>query len=174
MYFFSSIVLFRLKSLIRVCSAISLGSNAHIAALSGNWWGWRVRPHTWRPEQLGPEPGNVGVRARPGRGALGGPGTLDGTDASSPETRAGRLPARVRPPRRGSSGIAAHDRVILSDQDLAVIAKAVARARQDGKEDRQDAAAGRPGPGPCPGRAAEVPPCSAPPPAGTREPPAAR
>jgi hypothetical protein len=56
--------------------------------------------------------------------------------------------------------------VILSDQDLAVIAKAVARARQDGKEDRQDAAAGQAGPGP--GPAAEAPRCSAPPPAVTR------
>ena len=98
------------------------------------------------------------MRARPGRGAPGGPGTPDSTGARSPETGADGLPFRVRPPRRpGSSGIAAHDRVILSDHDLAVIAKAVARARQDGKDDRQDAAAGQPGPGPGPGPPAEEP-----------------
>ena len=50
-----------------------------------------------------------------------------------------------------------HDRVILSDHDLAVIRKAVARARQEGKDDRQDAAAGQPGPGPGPGQAADRP-----------------
>jgi hypothetical protein len=116
----------------------------------------------------------VGVRARPGRGAPGGPGTPDSTEASSPETGADRLPFRACPPRRpGSSGIAAHNRVILSDHDLAVIAKAVARARQDGKNDRQDAAAGQPGPGRCPGPAAEASRCSAPPPAMTRALPAA-
>ena len=120
-----------------------------------------MRPHGWRPEQPGPEPGNVGLRAGPGRGAPGGPGTPDGTDASSPETGADRLPFRVRPPRRpGSGGIPARKRVILSDDDLAVIAKAVARARQDGKNDRPDAAAGQPGPGP--GRPAEAPRCPAP------------
>jgi hypothetical protein len=63
--------------------------------------------------------------------------------------------------------------VILSDHDLAVIAKAVARARQDGKNDRHGAAAGQPGPGPCPGPPAEAPRCSAPPPAMTQALPAA-
>ena len=94
--------------------------------------------------------------ARPGRGAPGGPGTPDSTGARSPETGADGLPFRVRPPRRPeSSGIAAHDRVILSDHDLAVIRKAVARARQDGTGDQQDAAAGQHGPGPGPGPPAE-------------------
>ena len=116
----------------------------------------------------------MGLRAGAGRGAPGGPGTPDSADASSPETGADRLPSRARPPRRrGPSGIAAHGRVILSDSDLAVIAKAVARARQDGKDDRQGAAAGRPGPGPCSGPPAEAPQCSAPPPAVTRALPAA-
>jgi hypothetical protein len=56
--------------------------------------------------------------------------------------------------------------VILSDRDLAVIAKAVARARQEGKNDGQSAAAGLPGPGP--GPPPEAPWCSAAPPAMTR------
>jgi hypothetical protein len=78
------------------------------------------------------------------------------------------LPVRVRPPRRpGSSDVAAHNRVVLSDHDLAVIAKAVAQARQDGK----NAAVGQPGPGP--GWAAEEPPGSAPPPPMTQALPAA-
>ena len=86
------------------------------------------------------------MRARPGRGAPGGPGTPDSTGARSPETRADGLPFRVRPPRPPeSSDIVAHDRVILSDHDLAVIGKAIARARQDGKDNRQDAAAASPG-----------------------------
>jgi hypothetical protein len=63
--------------------------------------------------------------------------------------------------------------VILSDHDLAVIAKAVARARQDGKDDRQGAAAGQPGPGSGPGPPAEAPRCSALPPAMTQARPAA-
>jgi hypothetical protein len=71
--------------------------------------------------------------------------------------------------------------VILSDHDLAVIRKAVARARQDGKDDRQDAAASQHGPGPGPGPPAEEPRetrppeprCSAPPPAITQALPAA-
>src|SRR5262249_51423732 len=169
MNFLSSIVLFRLKFLTSVCSAISLGSKVHITALSGNPVGAGVRPRSWRPEQPGPGPGNVGVRAGAGRGARGGPGTPDSTDASSPETGADGLPVWARPPRRpGPSDIAAHDRVILSDEDLAAIARAVARAREDGKNDRQDAAAGLPGPGPCPGPPAEAPRCSAPPPAMTQ------
>jgi len=59
--------------------------------------------------------------------------------------------------------------VILSDHDLAVIAKAVARARQDGK----DAAEAQPGPGPGPDSPAEEPRRSAPPPAMTRARPGA-
>ena len=122
------------------------------------------------------------MRARPGRGAPGGPGTPDSTGARSPETGADGLPFRVRPPRRPeSSGIAAHDRVILSDHDLAVIRKAVARARQDGTGDQQDAAAGQHGPGPGPGPPAEEaretrppePRYPAPPPAITQALPAA-
>ena len=135
-----------------------------------------MRPHSWRPEQPGPVPGDVGLRAGAGRGAPGGPGTPESTDASSPETGADRLPFRVRTPRRpgsGASGIAARGRVILSDRDLAVIAKAVARARQEGENDRQDAAAGLPGPGPGPGPPAEAPRSSAAPPAMTRPLPAA-
>ena len=112
--------------------------------------------------------------ARPGRGAPGGPGTPDSTGARSPETGADGLPFRVRPPRRPeSSGIAAHDRVILSDHDLAVIRKAVARARQDGTDDQQDAAAGQHGPEPGPGSPAEEPRNPAPPPAIARALPAA-
>ena len=115
----------------------------------------------------------MGLRARPGRGAPGGAGTPGSADASSPETGADRLPFRVRPPRPGSSGIAAPDRVILSDHDLTVLAKAVARARQDGKDDRQGAAAGQPGSGSGPGPPAEAPRYSAPPPAMTQALPAA-
>jgi hypothetical protein len=122
------------------------------------------------------------MRAGPGRGGAGGPGTPDSTGVRSPQTGADGLPFRVRPPRRPeSSDIAAHDRVILSDHDLAVIGRAVARARQDGKDDRQDAAAGQPGPGPGPGPPAEEPRetrppeprCPAPPPAITQALPAA-
>jgi hypothetical protein len=90
------------------------------------------------------------MRGRPGRGAPGGPGTPDSTGARSPETGAGGLPHRVRQPRPESSHIAARKRVILSDHNLAVIRTAVAIARQDGKDDRQDAAAGGPGTGPDP------------------------
>jgi len=72
------------------------------------------------------------MRGRPGRGGAGGPGTPDSTGVRSPEAGAGGLPFRVRPE---SSDIAAHDPVILSDHDLAVIQKAVAAARQDGKDE---------------------------------------
>jgi hypothetical protein len=88
------------------------------------------------------------MRARPGLGASGGPGTPDITGPHSPGTGADGLPFRVRPPRGpGSSDIAAHDPVILSDHDQAVIRKAIALARRDGKDDWQDAAAGQHGPG---------------------------
>jgi hypothetical protein len=108
------------------------------------------------------------MRAGDGHGAPGGAGTPDSTGARSPETGADGLPFRARPPRRpGSSDVAAHNRVILSEQDLAVIAKAVGRARQDGK----NAAGGQPGPGP--GWPAEEPRGSAPPPAITQALPAA-
>jgi hypothetical protein len=122
------------------------------------------------------------MRAGPGRGAPGGPGTQDSTGARSARTGADGLPLRVRPSRRpGSGDIAAHDRVILSDHDLAVISRVVARARQDGKDGRPDAAAGQPGPGPGPGPPAEEsrqarppePRCPAPPPATTQALPAA-
>ena len=60
------------------------------------------------------------MRAGPGRGAPGGPGTQDSTGARSARTGADGLPLRVRPSHRpGSGDIAAHDRVILSDHDLA-------------------------------------------------------
>jgi hypothetical protein len=108
------------------------------------------------------------MRARPGCGVPDAPGTPGSTDASSLESGADRLPFRVSPTRRpGSSDIAARDRVILSDHDLAVIAKAVARARQDGK----NAAGGQPGPGP--GWPTEGPRGSAPSPAITQALPAA-
>jgi hypothetical protein len=114
------------------------------------------------------------MRARPGRGAPGGPRPPDATGASPPETAADGLPFRIRPPSQpGNSGIAAHEGVILSDHDLAVVAKAVARTRQGGMDDRRDAAAGRPGAGPGPGPPAEEPRCTAPPPALTRALPAA-
>ena len=140
----------------------------------------RVRPHSWRLEQPGLAPGNAGTRAGPGRGAPGGPGTPDRSGARSPGTGADGLPFRVRPPRRPESGdIAAHDRVILSDHDLAVMRRAVARARQDGKDDWQDAAAGQHVPGPAPAteqpRDARPPGpgCPAPPPVITQALPAA-
>jgi hypothetical protein len=122
------------------------------------------------------------MRAGPGRDAPGGPGTPDSAGARSPETRADGLPLRVRPSRRpGSGDIAAHDRVILSDHDLAVIRRAVTRARQVGEDVRPDAAAGRPGPAPGPGPPADEPlqarppepGCPAPPPAITQALPAA-
>ena len=122
------------------------------------------------------------MRARPGRGAPGRPETPDSTGARSPETGADGLPFRVRPPRRPeSSDIAGRDKVILSDHDLAVIKKAVALARQDDKDDQQDAAAAQHGTGPGPGRRAEEPGetrppeprSSAPPPPITRALPAA-
>jgi hypothetical protein len=73
---------------------------------------------------------------------------------------------RVRPARRAGSGdVAGRDRVILSDDDLAVIAEAVARARQGGR----NAAGGQPGPG----WLAEGPRGSAAPPAMTQVLPAA-
>jgi hypothetical protein len=97
------------------------------------------------------------MRARPGLGAPGGPGTPDGTGVRSTGAGANGLPFRVRLPRRPeSSAIAAYDPVILSDRDLAVIGKAIALARQDGKDDRQDAAAGEPAPGRRPGRPGEA------------------
>jgi len=123
------------------------------------------------------------MRARPWLGAPGGPGTPDTTGARSPGAGADGLPFRVRLPRRPESGaIGAHNPVILSDRDLAVIRKAVALARQDGgNDDRQGAAAGQPGPGPGPGLPAGEsravrppgPRSSAPPPAVTRALPAA-
>ena len=98
------------------------------------------------------------MRARRGGGVPDAPGTPGSTDASPLESGADSLPSRVRPPRRpGSGDVAAHNRVVLSDRDLAVIAKAVARARQDGK----NAEGGQPGPGP--GWPAEEPRGSAPP-----------
>ena len=118
------------------------------------------------------------MRVGPGRG----PGTPDSTGARSPGAGADGLPFRVRPPCRPEPGdIAARDRVILSDHDLAVIRKAVARARQDGQDDQQGAAAGQHGTGPDPGPPAEgpretrppEPRCSAPPLAITQALPAA-
>src|SRR5262245_458289 len=114
------------------------------------------------------------MRAGPGRGAPGGTGTPGSTGAGSPETGADGLPRRFPPPRRPeSSNIAARHRVILSDHDLAVIRKAVARARQDGTDDRQDAAEGQHGSGPGPGLPAEEPRETRPPePRGSAPPPA--
>ena len=98
------------------------------------------------------------MRAGPGRGAPGAPGAPESTGARSPQTGADGLPVRVRPSRRpGPDGIAVHDRVILSDHDLAVIRNAVALARQEGQDGRQDAAAGQHGPGPGRGPAADPP-----------------
>jgi hypothetical protein len=122
------------------------------------------------------------MRGRSGRAGAGGPGTPDSTGARPPEAGAGGLPFRVRPPRRPEpSDIAAHDPVILSDYDVAVIQKALAAARRDSNDDRQDAAAGQHGIGPGPGSPAEEPRetsppearYSAPPPAITRALPAA-
>jgi hypothetical protein len=122
------------------------------------------------------------MRARDGHGAPGGAGTPDSSGARSPETGADGLPLRARPPRRPeSSDITAHNRVILSDHDLAVIRKVVARARQDGKDDQQDAVVGQHGTGSSPGPPAEEPGetrrpkprSSAPPPAITQASPVA-
>jgi hypothetical protein len=122
------------------------------------------------------------MRAPDGHGAPAGAGTPDSSGARSPETGADGLPFRVRPRGRPDSrGIAARDRVILSDQDLAVISKAVARARQHGEDGWQDVAAGQHGTGSGPGPPAEEPGetwrpeprCSAPPPAITQALPAA-
>jgi hypothetical protein len=122
------------------------------------------------------------MRGRLGRGGAGSPGTPDSTGARSPETGAGSLPSRVLPsPPPGIQRHRARNPVILSDHDLAVIQKAVAAARQDGKDDRQDVAAVRhrtgPGPGPPTEEPREIRPpearCSAPPPAITQAPPAA-
>src|SRR5689334_22489122 len=94
------------------------------------------------------------MRAGPERG----PGTPDSTGARSPGAGADGLPFRVRPSRRPEPGdIAARDRVILSDHDLAVMKEAVAQARQDGQDDQQGAAAARHGTGPDPEPPAEGP-----------------
>jgi len=98
------------------------------------------------------------MNARPGRAAAGDPGTPDGAGARAPETRTDGLPVRVPPPRPPkSSGTVAHDRVILSGQDLAVIGQAIALARQDGEDNRQDAAAGQARRGPGAGPPADRP-----------------
>ena len=123
-----------------------------------------MRPHNSRQEQPDPEPGNVGMRACSERDAPSGPGTPDSTGSRSPETEPDGLPVRGRLPRRRPKSRATpeHDKVILSGQDLAVIWKAVALARQDGNDDQQDAvAAGQPGPGP--GLPAEEPWATRPP-----------
>jgi hypothetical protein len=86
------------------------------------------------------------MRARYERGASSDSGTPDTTAPRPPETETDSLPSRVRPPRRsGSSGTATHGSVILSDHDLAVMRKAVARARLDDKEYQQSTTAGRNG-----------------------------
>jgi hypothetical protein len=107
------------------------------------------------------------MRVGPGRGpgtpdstGAHSPEASDSTGARSPEAGADGLPFRVRPPRRPEPGdIAARDRdrAILSDQDLAVMKKAVARARQDSQDDQQGAAVGQHGTGPGPGPSAEGP-----------------
>jgi hypothetical protein len=94
-----------------------------------------------------------------------GPGTPDSTGARSPETGARSpgagadgLPFRVRPSRRPEPGdIAARDRVILSDHDLAVMRKAVARTHQDDQDDQQGVVAVQHGTGPDPEPPAEGP-----------------
>jgi hypothetical protein len=89
--------------------------------------------------------------ARYERGASSGTGTPHTTAPRPPETETDSLPSRVRPPRRsGPGGTATHGSVILSDHDLAVMRKAVAAARLDGKEYQQSTAAGRNGTDPDP------------------------
>jgi hypothetical protein len=91
------------------------------------------------------------MRVRHERGASSGPGMPDSTASRSPETGTDSLPFRVRPPGRpGPSGTAAHGRVILSDHDLAVMRKAVALTRLDGKDYQQTTTAGRTDPDPDP------------------------
>src|ERR1700722_5168643 len=122
------------------------------------------------------------MRARSERGASSGSGTPDTTAPRPPETETDSLPSRVRAPRRsGPSGTAAHGGVILSDHDLAVMRKAVARARLDGTESQRSPTAGRAGtdPGsdpPAPEARETRPPesrWSVQPPATTQAPPAA-
>ena len=93
------------------------------------------------------------MRARYERGASSGSGTPDTAAPRPLETETDSLPSRVRPPSRsGPSGTATHRSVILSDHDLAVMRRAVAQARLDGKEYQQPTGAGRNGsdPGPDP------------------------
>jgi hypothetical protein len=126
-----------------------------------------VRAPSWRLEEPGPVPGNAGMRVGPGRGpgtpdssGARSPEAPDSTGAHSPEAGADGLPSRVRSSRRPEPGdIPARDRdrVILSDQDLAVMKKAVAQARQDGQDDQQGAAVGQHGTGTGPGPPAEGP-----------------
>ncbi len=106
------------------------------------------------------------MHASPGRDTPSSPGTPDSTGARSPETEPDGLPVRVRLPRRRpkSRDTPAHNRVILSGHDMAVIWKAVALARRDGNHDPQDAAAaGQPGPVPGLGRPADEPWATRPP-----------
>jgi hypothetical protein len=91
------------------------------------------------------------MRARYERGASSGSGTPDITAPRPPGTETDSLPSRVRPPSgSGSSGTATHGSVILSDHDLAVMKRAVARARLDGKDNQQSTGAGRNGTDPGP------------------------
>jgi hypothetical protein len=91
------------------------------------------------------------MRARYERGASSGTGTPDTAAPRPPGTETDSLPSRVRPPSgSGSSGTATHGSVILSDHDLAVMKRAVARARLDGKEHQQSTGAGRNGTDPGP------------------------
>jgi hypothetical protein len=119
----------------------------------------RVRPHNRQVEQPDPERRDAGILARYERGASSGTGTPHTTAPRPPETETDSLPSRVRPPHRsGPSGTATHGSVILSDHDLAVIRKAVARARLDGKEYQQSTTASRNGTDPGPPAAETRPP----------------
>ena len=123
------------------------GKNLRIRALTGGPVDdSRVRPHNRQVEQPEPERGDAGMRARYERGASSDSGTPDTTVPRPPGTETDSLPSRVRPPRgSGSSGTATHGSVILSDHDLAVMKRAVARARLDGKEHQQSSGADRNG-----------------------------
>src|SRR5258708_4666478 len=106
------------------------------------------------------------MHARPRPDTPSSPGTRHSTGARSPETGPDGLPFGVRLPRRRpkSRDTPAHNRVILSGHDMAVIWKAVALARRDGNHAPQDAAAaGQPGPVPGLGRPADEPWATRPP-----------
>ncbi len=103
-------MLFRLKPLVRVCSAVLLG----LVSLVRAQWGTCVQPQIRRLKSPGPPPG-------------------DSTAGSQPDG----LPVRTSRPARDFSADAAQDAVILSVQDLAAAQEAVSLARRDQEDERR-------------------------------------